>query len=243
MRYVAILGASGTTGSTLARRLTAAGDRLLLLGRHEEKLRPLAEELKQQWCLLDTRSSAPLEEVLREHTLADLPWTGLVNCIGSVLLKPAHTTTDDEFRATLETNLFTSFATIRAAAKVFSASGGAVVLFASAAAEIGIANHEAIAAAKGGVAALVRSAAATYASRNIRVNAISPGLVRTELTRSLWENPASAAASAAMHPLKRIGEPGQLASLADWLLATENDWLTGQVIGCDGGLARVMSRK
>ena len=67
--------------------------------------------------------------------------------------------------------------------------GGSIVLLASAAAEIGIANHEAIAAAKGGVVGLARSAAATYAPQNIRVNVISPGLVRTQLTRRLWENP------------------------------------------------------
>ena len=121
--------------------------------------------------------------------------------------------------------------------------GGSIILFASAAAEIGVANHEAIAAAKAGVIGLARSAAATYAPSNIRVNVVSPGLVRTELTRRIWDVPASAAASTQLHALGRLGEPEQVASLAAWLLEPENDWVTGQVIGVDGGLGHVLSRK
>ncbi len=163
-----------------------------------------------------------------------------MNCIGSVLLKPAHLTSDDEFRQVLETNLFTSFAAVRAAAKVMRTQGGSIVLFASAAAEIGIANHEAIAAAKAGLA---RSAAASYAANNIRVNVVSPGLVKTELTRRIWENTNSANASTQMHALGRLGEPDQVASLATWLLDPENHWVTGQVYGIDGGLGHVLPRR
>jgi NAD(P)-dependent dehydrogenase (short-subunit alcohol dehydrogenase family) len=166
-----------------------------------------------------------------------------VNCIGSLLLKPAHTTTDDDFRNTVETNLFTAFSTVRAGAKLLRERGGAVVLFASAAAEIGIHNHEAIAAAKAGVIGLARSAAATYAINNIRVNVVSPGLVRTELTRRIWENSASATASAQLHALGRLGEPEQVASLVSWLLDPESDWITGQVVGIDGGLGHVLPRR
>lgn len=143
----------------------------------------------------------------------------------------------------VETNLFTAFATVRAGGKLLREYGGSIVLFASAAAEIGIQNHEAIAAAKGGIIGLARSAAATYGSHNIRVNVISPGLVRTQLTRRIWENPASAAASADLHALGRLGEPEQVASLAAWLLDPQNDWITGQVIGLDGGLSRVQPRR
>ncbi|MGD9715267.1 MAG: SDR family NAD(P)-dependent oxidoreductase, partial [Thermomicrobiales bacterium] len=88
-----------------------------------------------------------------------------------------------------------------------------------------------------------RSAAATYAPNNLRVNVISPGLGRTELTRRIWENPATAIASQKMHALGRFGEPEQVASLAEWLLQPENDWITGQVIGLDGGLSRLLARR
>jgi 3-oxoacyl-[acyl-carrier protein] reductase len=117
------------------------------------------------------------------------------------------------------------------------------VLFASAAAEIGIQNHEAIAAAKAGIIGLARSAAATYAQHNIRVNVVSPGLIRSQMTRRIWENPPAAAASTALHALGRLGEPEQVASLVAWLVDPENHWITGQVIGIDGGLGRVLPRR
>ena len=140
---------------------------------------------------VDFKNSQPLEDTLKRASDADGEFAGIVNCIGSVVLKPAHATSDDEFRQVFETNLFTSFAAVRAGAKLLRAKGGSIVLFASAAAEMGIANHEAIAAAKAGVTGLARSAAATYAPNNIRVNVISPGLVRTEMTRRIWDHPAA----------------------------------------------------
>lgn len=242
MASIAILGATGTIGSALARQCVTNGGRILLLGRDFEKLAALSAELEQPFAAFDFATSQELENALLENSEQCGGYVGLVNCIGSLLLKPAHLTSDDEFRQVCETNLFTSFATVRAGGKVLRVQGGSIVLLASAAAEMGIANHEAIAAAKGGVVGLARAAAATYAPQNIRVNVISPGLVRTQLTRSLWENPATAAASVRLHALGRLGEPEQVASLAAWLLAPQNDWITGQVIGLDGGLSRVQPR-
>lgn len=242
MSLIAILGATGTIGSALARRLVRQGHPVLLVGRTEEKLRSLAEEINQPFVTTDVTSSQTLEEALRSGSDAHDGCRAVVNCIGSLLLKPAHLTTDAEFRQIVETNLFTAFATIRVGAKVLRERGGSIVLCASAAAEIGIANHEAIAAAKAGIVGLARSAAATYAANNIRVNVVSPGLIRTELTRRIWENPASATASAQRHPLGRLGEPEQVASLVSWLVDPENDWITGQVIGIDGGLGHVLPR-
>jgi 3-oxoacyl-[acyl-carrier protein] reductase len=240
---VAILGASGTIGSTLARRLASQGRSVLLVGRNAEKLAPLAAELGQPMATVDFSRSESLEEALRQGAEPLGGLAGIVNCIGSVLLKPAHGTSDDDFRATVETNLFTAFAAVRAGAKLMRSSGGSIVLFASAAAEVGIQNHEAIAAAKAGVIGLARSAAATYAPNNLRVNVISPGLVRTEMTRRIWETPANAAASTQLHALGRLGEPRHVASLAAWLLDPENDWITGQVLGVDGGLGHVLARR
>lgn len=243
MSLIAILGATGTIGSVLARRLVRQGQHVLLVGRNENKLRSLSEEIDQPFVVVDLISSQPLEDALREMADAQGRFHALVNCIGSILLKPAHATSDDEFRQVVETNLFTSFTTVRVGAKLLRERGGAIVLFASAAAEIGIQNHEAIAAAKAGVIGLARSAAATYAPHNIRVNVVSPGLIRTEMTRRIWENATNAAASAQLHALGRLGEPEQVASLVSWLLDGENDWVTGQVIGIDGGLGHVLPRR
>ena len=243
MDGIAILGATGTIGGALARRLVKQGRRVLLVGRNEQKLRELSQELSQPFAVVEFGSSQALETALKQAVEASGGLSGLVNCIGSVLLKPASATSDEEFRQVLETNLFTAFATVRVGSKLLRERGGSIVLFASAAAEIGILNHEAIAAAKAGVIGLGRSAAATYASHNIRVNIVSPGLIRTQMTRRIWENPASAEASAKLHALGRLGEPEHVASLVAWLLDAENDWVTGQVIGVDGGLGHVLPRR
>jgi NAD(P)-dependent dehydrogenase (short-subunit alcohol dehydrogenase family) len=123
-----------------------------------------------------------------------------------------------------------------------AAQGGSVVLVSSAAARIGLANHEAIAAAKAGIEGLALAAAASYAPKGIRVNCVAPGLTRTPLTAKLWQNDLVAKASAGMHALGRLGAPEEIASAIDWLLDAEQGWVTGQVIGVDGGLSRVRSR-
>ncbi len=243
MSRIAILGATGTIGTSVARRLVHRGQQLLLIGRNEQKLRSLSEELQQPFLSVDLASSQSLDEGLQNIVVTHGVIGGVVNCVGSLLLKPGHATTDDEFRHVIETNLFSAFATVRIGAKMLREHGGAIVLFASSAAEIGIPNHEAIAAAKAGVIGLARSAAATYAANNIRVNVVSPGLICTELTRRIWQNATNAAASAQLHALGRLGQPEHVASLVDWLLQPENDWVTGQVIGVDGGLGHVLSRR
>ncbi|MEZ6105861.1 MAG: SDR family oxidoreductase [Pirellulaceae bacterium] len=208
MSSIALLGASGTIGSVLARRLVAAERSVILLGRDESKLAPLAAELGQPYDIVDWTQSQSLEQTLEARVGQGIVLGGIVNCIGSVLLKGAHATSDAEFRD-IETNLFTAFSAVKAAGKLLRENGGSVVLFASAAAEIGIANHEAIAAAKAGIIGLARSAAATYAQHNIRFNVVSPGLIRTELTRRIWSNPASSAASESMHASSDWASPNR----------------------------------
>jgi NAD(P)-dependent dehydrogenase (short-subunit alcohol dehydrogenase family) len=167
---------------------------------------------------------------------------GVVNCAGSILLKPAHLTSADDWQATLATNLTSAFACVRAAGRLLRESGGSVVLVSSAAARIGLANHEAIAAAKAGVIGLALSAAATYAKQRIRFNAVAPGLVRTPLAKGLVASELAEKASIAMHPLGRLGEPDDVARAIDFLLDPAQGWITGQVLGVDGGLADLKAR-
>ena len=116
------------------------------------------------------------------------------------------------------------------------------MLMSSAAARIGLANHEAIAAAKAGMIGLTRSAAATYAAQGMRVNAVAPGLVDTPMTKRITSNETSRRASVALHPLGRIGTPDEVAATIEWLLGPESSWITGQVIGVDGGLGILKTR-
>lgn len=147
-------------------------------------------------------------------------------------------TSEADLADTLRQNVQTAFAAVRAAGKVMT-DGGSVLLFASSASEVGLPNHEAIAAAKGAVGALVRSAAATYAGRKLRVNALAPGLVATPLASRITGNPKSLEVSVAMHPAGRIGQPEDLVPAARWLLDPASDWVTGQVIAVDGGMSRL----
>jgi len=239
-----VLGASGGIGSELCRRLRSDGENVLLLGRNEERLRELSEELDSPFYLVDVTAAEQVEECVGQAVAEIGTVDGIVNCVGSVLLKPAHLTTLAEWQETLATNLTSAFATVRAGYKAMRGSGGSIVLMSTAAARLGLPNHEAIAAAKAGVVGLMQSAAASYASRRIRINAVAPGLVRTGMTERIWSNEKSAATSRGMHALGRLGEPKDVASLIVWLLQPENDWVTGQVFGVDGGLGtlRVTAR-
>ena len=123
-------------------------------------------------------------------------------------MKAAHLTTDAEWDETIALNLTSAFHATRAAGKTMR-KGGSVVLMGSVADRIGIHSHEAIAAAKAGVVGLTKAAAATYSSRGLRFNAVSPGLTRTKLTERVWKNEAAAEASRDMHALHRPGRAGR----------------------------------
>ncbi len=233
-----VLGATGGIGSALARQLQAAGARLHLVARGEERLSALAGELDASYSVADATRCAEVDHAVQKAG----PIYGMVNCVGSILLKPAHATTEDEWQSTLQVNLTSAFAAVRSAAKAIGKDGGSVVLLSSAAARHGLANHEAVAAAKAGVIGLTLSGAATYASKNLRVNCVAPGLVDTPLAARITGNPASLEASRAMHALGRIGSPDHIAAAIAYFLDPANDWATGQVLGVDGGLGSVRPR-
>ena len=238
-----IVGATGGIGSALTRRLSSRGWRLSLCARGAERLLELGNDLHAHTEIADATDLQSVENAFSAAWEKFGRLDGVVNCCGSLLLKPAHTTTSEEWAHTLNANLTTAFHVLRAAtARMMRSGGGSIVLMASAVAQRGMIHHEAIAAAKAGVVGLALSAAATYARYSIRVNCVAPGLTRTPMTEPLTKNESSLKASAALHPLGRIGEPGEVASAIAWLLDPEQSWVTGQVIAVDGGLSSVQPR-
>ncbi|MDX2164706.1 MAG: SDR family oxidoreductase [Gammaproteobacteria bacterium] len=241
--YLIIAGTS-TIGTQLAENLLRSGHSIFITGREKSKIANLAEKLNVKYSILDATNFDDVDHIfeLAKNEMGVLH--GVVNFAGSLLLKPAHLTTKNEYSDVIAANLTSAFAVTAAAGKHLAKQNGgsSVVLISSAAALAGFPNHEAISAAKAGIIGLALSAAATYASSNIRFNVIAPGLVETHLTTSLTNNNFSRKASESMHALGRIGTPSDIASAICFFLNPENSWITGQILAVDGGLSRIHSK-
>lgn len=237
---ILVLGATGGIGSELCRQFALSDCTLVCASRAASIPQHLLESLgAADFITTDATDSVQvkncIDQVVTKHGRLD----GVAHCVGSVLLKPAHSTTDSEWDETIRVNLSSAFNVLRSATQAMRQTGGSIVFVSSVAARRGLANHEAIAAAKAGIIGLTLSAAATYARYSIRVNCVAPGLVRTPLTQAITGNEAALRYSTSLHALRRIGEPGEVASAIRWLLDPAQSWITGQTIGVDGGLATI----
>jgi len=232
-----IIGGTSGIGLSVTKKLLLLGHKVIITGRDSTKTDKIGQALNIDTAILEannfTAVDAIFESVKNKFTVID----GVVNCAGSLLLKSAHMTQQEEYEKILSANLTTAFAVVRSAGKYMIQDGGSVVLLSSAAALIGIPNHEAIAAAKAAIVGLTLSAAASYASNHLRFNAVAPGLIDTPLSAKLISNESSRNASIAMHALGRLGQPEDVASAIVFLLLPENNWITGQIIAIDGGLS------
>lgn len=230
MANVIVIAAASGIGQATVIGLRAAGHQVFTTARNADKITPDA--------VLDATDFDAVDAAFAQAITAMGSIDGVVNCAGSLLLKSAHLTSQQQYQSVIDASLTTAFATVRAAGKHMG-NGGSVVLISSAAAMAGLANHEAIAAAKAGIIGLTLSAAATYAPQNLRVNAVAPGLTQTPLTASITGNESARTFSLAMHALGRLGTPEDVARAIIFLLDPLNSWITGQVLGVDGGLSRV----
>jgi len=240
---IIISGITGSVGSLVAKNLVESDYEVAGIGRDEEAIAAAREALPGVSIeCVDATEPKAFVEALDKLRSGLGGCDGYVHAVGSIFLKPAHLTRWEDFEKTLMLNLGTAFSAVQWMGKNLSPEGMKAVFFSSSAARIGIANHEAIAAAKAGVEGLVRSAAASYASRGLRINAIAPGLVDSKMAKPMTGSPQALKVSQGMHPLGRIGKPGEIASMVGYLLGEGGDWVTGQTLTLDGGMSAVLPK-
>ena len=228
-----IIGGGSGVGRALAGRLAAAGRRVVVAGRTQSTLDATAAETGARAVVADVARPETLDAAIAAAT-GEGPLKALAYCVGSILLKPFDKTSADEMIETYRLNVVGAVETLRRARPALAEAEGAVVLFSTVAAAQGFPNHSAIAPAKAAIEGLARTLAAEWAPK-IRVNVVAPSLSRTPMAAFMTDNAPMAKAIAALHPLPRLGEAADAAAAAAFLLSDDASWITGQVVGVDGG--------
>lgn len=239
-KWVFVSGASSGIGRAIAIALAGSGARVVLMGRRLERLRETAalcgtsdrsEVLEIDLAQLDAIAPAMAEITGRIGLVY-----GLCHCAGIVKTLPLSALRSDRLRGMLDVNLLAGMELLRVLSRrdVLEPSGGAALWIASVYAHVGAPGQIGYAATKGAVVSAVRSMALEFASRRLRVNSLSPGYVRTEMTQSSPLNSAQWERLQALHPLG-AGEPEDVARAAVFLMDPVNRWITGTDLVIDGG--------
>ncbi len=232
-----ITGASGGIGRALAAQLHSQGYRIAAVGREAKRLSDITADARIE---SDTTTPEGAAMALASCTeaLGAAP-TLLAHCVGSTLIAPLHRTQSEAYREVMRVNLDSAVFMLQAWLTALRGEAGSAVFASSVVARIGVANHEAIAAAKGGIEALVRSAAATYAAQGIRINAVAPGLTETPMTSGMLKLAAMREGAGKQYPLGGVQTAAQVADTMAWLLGDGSARVTGQVIAVDGGFTTI----
>ena len=231
-----IFGATGSIGSCLAEQLTESDHEVHLIARNEIELKPLSEKLGCTYSVADVLEENFIEKVKADTSGFDVK--GVAYCVGSIDLKPLKRVTESDLHNCMKLNLYSAIEVIKGFQDDLKKSSGSIVLFSSVAAQKGFTNHTIIASAKAAIEGLTVTLAAELAP-NIRVNCIAPSLTNSKIAQPMLKSPVVAEALAKAHPLKRLGEGKDSAALAKFLLSEESSWITGQIIGVDGGRSRL----
>lgn len=163
---------------------------------------------------------------------------GLVYGPGTINLKPFQALKPEDFQRDLDINVMGAVKTLQACLKPLrKAKGASVVLFSTVAVKVGLNFHASVATAKGALEGLGKSLAAEFASKQVRVNIIAPSLTDTPLASNLLSSDEKRKSSDDRHPIGRVGTTDDIATIVELLLSDESSWITGQVLGVDGGMS------
>ncbi|MDC1221655.1 SDR family oxidoreductase [Salibacteraceae bacterium] len=224
---ILVIGGSKGIGKACTELLLEEGHEVIVAARSNDEISHLPIEFLD----LDVTKDVSVLEDLDALN-------GLIYCPGSINLKPFHRLDANDFQNDLEINLFGAIKSIQTCLPALKTGNGSIVLFSTVAVTQGMPFHSSVSVSKGAIEGLMRSLAAEYAPA-IRVNAIAPSLTETPLASALISNEKKKEASEARHPLKRIGKAEDIASLAVHLVSKNGSWISGQVIGVDGGMSRL----
>ena len=231
-----IFGATGSIGSSLANQMYDEKYDCHLIGRNEEELKKISNKLSYSYSVCDV-----LKLNFADQLFKDLGETGIIGiayCIGSIDLKPLRATRAKDFVSSYILNLVAATDIIRTFQDSLKKNNGSIVMFSTVAAKKGFPNHSIISPAKAAVEGLTIALAAELAPHT-RVNCIAPSLTKSKMSTFLLQNLKTIDSISKLHPLKRIGEGIDAANLAKFLLSKNSSWMTGQIIGVDGGRAAV----
>lgn len=223
-KNILLIGGSHGIGLSLVKRL------------HEDHTVYVASRTNDQLGGLNVEH-IPFDATSDELDTASLPdeLHGFVYCPGNINLKPFKMMRMDTFEEDMHLNFFGLVKVVKEIMPKM-ADAASMVFFSTVAVGVGMPFHTSVAAAKGAIEGFAKSLAAEYAPK-LRINVIAPSLVDTPLAERLLNNDKKKEKMAERHPLKRVGRPEDIADIAVFLLSDNSSWMTGQVIGVDGGMS------
>ncbi|MBO9451156.1 SDR family oxidoreductase [Tropicibacter sp. R16_0] len=230
MKHVVIIGGTRGIGAGIGDVLRSKGWHLTATGVGSDEVAAYAEAHPNDTAVqLDVRDTSAVNAFF--GALDNLQ--GLVNCAG-ILVRGAEYEIET-FEAVIDINLTGTMRCCLAAQPLLAASGGAIVNTASMLSYFGGPLVPAYSASKGGVAQLTKALAGKWAADGVRVNAVAPGWIATEMTQALQDDPARSGPILGRTPMDRWGQPTEVGALAAWLLSEEATFITGAVYPVDGG--------